>query len=72
MVKGSAWMTASNIISRMLGGDLHHPLVRLDGRARKRSEQFVFNGGYTIYALFLTYLTAGIPGAIAKWTSHYK
>ncbi len=45
MVKGSAWMTASNIISRMLGAILHHSLVRLDGRARKRSEQFVFQWG---------------------------
>ena len=63
-------MTASNIISRMLGRFTSFP-VRLDGRARKRSEQFVFNG-YTIYALFLMISTAGIPGAIAKQTSHYN
>ena len=47
MVKGSAWMTASNIISRMLGAIYIIP-VRLDGRARKRSEQFVFNGVYDL------------------------
>ena len=47
MVKGSAWMTASNIISRMLGRFTSSP-VRLDGRARKRSEQFVFNGVYDL------------------------
>ena len=47
MVKGSAWMTASNIISRMLGA-IYIILVRLDGRARKRSEQFVFNGVYDL------------------------
>ena len=47
MVKGSAWMTAKYYLPHVRG-DLHHPLVRLDGRARKRSEQFVFNGVYDL------------------------
>ena len=71
MVKGSAWMTASNIISRMLGAIYIIPGT-LGWASTETEANSLFSMGYTIYALFLMISTAGIPGAIAKQTSHYN
>lgn len=71
MVKGSAWMTASNIISRMLGAIYIIPWYAWMGEHGNEANS-LFSMGYTIYALFLMISTAGIPGAIAKQTSHYN
>lgn len=71
MVKGSAWMTASNIISRMLGAIYIIPWYAWMGEHGNEANS-LFSMGYTVYALFLMISTAGIPGAIAKQTSHYN
>ncbi|MGK0551180.1 putative polysaccharide biosynthesis protein [Enterococcus faecalis] len=71
MVKGSAWMTASNIISRMLGAIYIIPWYAWMGEHGDAANS-LFSMGYTVYALFLMISTAGIPGAIAKQTSHYN
>lgn len=59
MVKGSAWMTASNIISRMLGAIYIIPWYAWMGEHGNEANS-LFSMGYTIYALFLMISTAGI------------
>jgi O-antigen/teichoic acid export membrane protein len=71
MVKGSAWMTASNIISRMLGAIYIIPWYAWMGEHGNAANS-LFSMGYTVYSLFLMISTAGIPAAIAKQTSHYN
>ncbi|MGH2096157.1 oligosaccharide flippase family protein, partial [Enterococcus faecalis] len=69
--KGSAWMTASNIISRMLGAIYIIPWYAWMGEHGNEANS-LFSMGYTIYGLFLMISTAGIPAAIAKQTCHYN
>ncbi|WP_321388865.1 polysaccharide biosynthesis protein [uncultured Enterococcus sp.] len=71
MVKGSAWMTASNIISRLLGAVYIIPWYAWMG-AHGDEANSLFSMGYTVYSLFLLISTAGIPAAIAKQTAHYN
>ncbi|MFV0560918.1 MAG: oligosaccharide flippase family protein [Enterococcus sp.] len=71
MVRGSAWMTASNIISRLLGAIYIIPWYAWMGENAKAANG-LFNMGYNIYALFLLVSTAGIPAAIAKQTARYN
>jgi O-antigen/teichoic acid export membrane protein len=71
MVKGSAWMTASNIISRLLGAVYIIPWYAWMGEHANEANS-LFSMGYTVYAFFLLISTAGIPAAIAKQTSYYN
>ncbi|MBM7690118.1 polysaccharide biosynthesis protein [Enterococcus ureilyticus] len=71
MVKGSAWMTASNIISRLLGAVYIIPWYAWMGSHANEANS-LSSMGYTVYALFLLISTAGIPAAIAKQTSYYN
>ena len=71
MVKGSAWLTASNIISRLLGAVYIIPWFAWMGTHGTEANS-LFSMGYTVYSLFLTISTAGLPAAIAKQTSHYN
>lgn len=71
MVKGSAWMTASNIISRLLGAVYIIPWYAWMGEHGDEANS-LFSMGYTVYSLFLLISTAGIPAAIAKQTAHYN
>lgn len=71
MARGSAWMTASNIISRLLGAIYIIPWYAWMGENAKAANG-LFNMGYNIYALFLLISTAGIPAAIAKQTARYN
>ncbi|WP_165006170.1 MULTISPECIES: polysaccharide biosynthesis protein [unclassified Enterococcus] len=71
MARGSAWMTASNIISRLLGAVYIIPWYAWMGEHAKAANG-LFNMGYNIYALFLLISTAGIPAAIAKQTARYN
>lgn len=71
MARGSAWMTASNIISRLLGAVYIIPWYAWMGENAKAANG-LFNMGYNIYALFLLISTAGIPAAIAKQTARYN
>ena len=56
MVRGTAWLTASNFLSRLLA----------------EQANALFGMGYNIYAVFLLISTAGIPVAIAKQVSKYN
>lgn len=71
MARGSAWMTASNMISRLLGAVYIIPWYAWMGENAKAANG-LFNMGYNIYALFLMISTAGIPAAIAKQTARYN
>lgn len=71
MARGSAWMTASNMISRLLGAIYIIPWYAWMGENAKAANG-LFNMGYNIYALFLMISTAGIPAAIAKQTARYN
>ncbi|WP_430599421.1 putative polysaccharide biosynthesis protein [Enterococcus sp. DIV0179] len=71
MARGSAWMTTSNILSRLLGAIYIIPWYAWMGENAKAANG-LFNMGYNIYALFLLISTAGIPAAIAKQTARYN
>lgn len=64
MLRGTAWMTASNIISRLLGALYIIPWYAWMGKQGDQANA-LFGQGYNIYALFLLISTAGIPVAIA-------
>ena len=65
MAQGSAWMTAGNIGSRLIGVIYVIPWYYWLGENADASNT-LFNMGYNIYALFIMISTAGIPAAIAK------
>lgn len=72
MLRGTAWMTASNIISRLLGALYIIPWYAWMGKQGDQANA-LFGQGYNIYALFLLISTAGIPVAIAKQdTTHLE
>lgn len=71
MLKGSVWMTAGSIFSRVLGAIYIIPWMAWMGSSYP-SANALFAKGYNIYSLFLIISTAGIPGAISKQISHYN
>ncbi|MBM7642412.1 putative polysaccharide biosynthesis protein [Streptococcus loxodontisalivarius] len=71
MVRGSAWLTASNFISRLLGAFYIIPWYSWMGSHGEEANA-LFGMGYNIYAIFLLISTAGIPVAIAKQVSKYN
>ncbi|AQP53950.1 polysaccharide biosynthesis protein [Vagococcus penaei] len=71
MVRGSMWMTAGSVLSRLLGAVYIIPWYAWMGKNGDIANS-LFNKGYNVYALFLMIATAGIPGAVAKQLSHYN
>lgn len=69
-VKGTAWLTAGNIISRILGALYVIPWAAWFGTAYV-SANSLYSIGYRSYALFLAISTAGFPSAIAKQLAYY-
>ena len=72
MARGSAWMTASNMISLDYWAQSILFLGMLGWAKMQKAANGLFNMGYNIYALFLMISTAGIPAAIAKQTARYN
>ena len=71
IVKGSIWMTLSNILSRLLGAVYIIPWYAwMQPHAELANS--LFGKGYNIYSLFLMIATAGIPSAVAKQISRYN
>ncbi|SJZ60294.1 Membrane protein involved in the export of O-antigen and teichoic acid [Pilibacter termitis] len=71
MVRGSLWMAAGNLVSRLLGAVYIIPWYAWMGSHANQANG-LFSMGYNIYALFLLISTAGIPGAVAKQTAKYN
>lgn len=70
-VTGTAWLTASNFISRLLGAVYIIPwYIWMGAYAAKANGLFTM--GYNIYAWFLLVSTAGIPVAVAKQVAKYN
>lgn len=71
MLRGSAWMTAGSIFSRVLGAIYIIPWYAWFG-SDKLQANALYTKGYTIYSLFIMIATAGIPSAVAKQVSKYN
>ena len=71
MVRGTAWLTASNFLSRLLGAFYIIPWYAWMGTHAEQANA-LFGMWYNIYAVFLLISTAGIPVAIAKQVSKYN
>ncbi|GBG94514.1 polysaccharide transport membrane protein [Ligilactobacillus salitolerans] len=71
MLKGSAWMTAGSIFSRVLGAIYIIPWYGWFG-ADKLQANALYTKGYTVYSLFIMIATAGIPSAVAKQVAYYN
>lgn len=73
IVKGTAWMTAGSIFSRILGAIYIIPWNAWMGTAAVAlAANALYAKGYNIYSEFLIISTAGIPGAISKQIAHYN
>ncbi|ANY13385.1 putative polysaccharide biosynthesis protein [Latilactobacillus curvatus] len=71
MLRGSAWMTAGSIFSRILGAVYVIPWPIWFG-ANFLQANTLFAKGYQIYSVFLVISTAGIPGALSKQIARYN
>ena len=71
MLRGTAWLTASNFISRLLGAIYIIPWYIWMG-SYAATANGLFTMGYNIYAWFLLVSTAGIPVAVAKQVAKYN
>ena len=71
MLRGTAWLTASNFISRLLGAIYIIPWYIWMG-SNAATANGLFTMGYNIYAWFLLISTAGIPVAVAKQVAKYN
>ena len=71
MLLGTAWLTASNFISRFLGAIYIIPWYIWMGKHAAEANG-LFTMGYNIYAWFLLISTAGVPVAVAKQVAKYN
>ncbi|MDO4666580.1 MAG: polysaccharide biosynthesis protein [Streptococcus sp.] len=71
MLRGTAWLTASNFISRLLGAIYIIPWYIWMGKHGAEANG-LFSMGYNIYAWFLLISTAGVPVAVAKQVAKYN
>ncbi|QBO35703.1 polysaccharide biosynthesis protein [Periweissella cryptocerci] len=71
MLRGSFWLTAGSIMSRVLGALYIIPWVAMFGEYGLQGNA-LFSKGYNIYALFLMAASAGIPSAVSKLVARYN
>ncbi|MGT2910448.1 putative polysaccharide biosynthesis protein [Streptococcus cameli] len=71
MVRGMAWLTAGNFISRLLGVLYIIPWYAMLGENQDVANG-LFNMGYQVYANFLLISTVGLPTAVAKQIAKYN
>lgn len=71
MVRGMAWLTAGNFLSRLLGIIYVIPWYMWLG-SHAAEANALFNMGYQIYANFLLISTVGLPTAVAKQIAKYN
>lgn len=70
MIRGSAWMTAGSVMSRILGAVYILPWWIWMGSSAYAANA-LFTKGYQIYSIFIIISTAGIPGAVSKQIARY-
>ncbi|MEJ6400453.1 putative polysaccharide biosynthesis protein [Nicoliella lavandulae] len=71
MLKGSAWMTAGSILSRILGAVYIIPW-RIWFASFFFQANALYVQGYNVYGVLLIAAIAGIPSAVAKQVAHYN
>ncbi|UQS85225.1 polysaccharide biosynthesis protein [Apilactobacillus apisilvae] len=71
MLKGSSWMTAGSILSRILGAIYIIPWSIWFGNLYFQANA-LYVQGYNVYSMFLIISIAGVPSAIAKEVAHYN
>lgn len=73
LVKGSAWMTAGSITSRLLGALYVIPWLYMIGNDKTQDlANALMSVGYRIYSVFLIIATAGIPGVLSKEVAYFN
>lgn len=71
MIRGSAWMTAGSVMSRILGAAYILPWWVWMGTSAYAANA-LFTKSYQIYSIFIIISTAGIPGAVSKQIARYN
>ncbi|GKT04472.1 putative polysaccharide biosynthesis protein [Furfurilactobacillus entadae] len=71
ILRGTGWMTAASITSRVLGALYIIPWVMWFGTFYNQANA-LFSKGYNVYSIVLMVSTAGIPAAISKLIAHYN
>lgn len=71
MLRGSFWLTAGSMMSRVLGALYIIPWVAMFGEYGLQGNA-LFSKGYNIYSLFLMAATAGVPAAVSKLVARYN
>lgn len=71
ILRGTGWMTAASITSRILGALYIIPWVIWFGSFYNQANA-LFSKGYNVYSIVLMISTAGIPAAISKLIAHYN
>lgn len=71
ILRGTGWMTAASITSRVLGALYIIPWVAWFGTFYNQANA-LFSKGYNVYSIVLMISTAGIPAAISKLIAHYN
>ncbi|RRG18178.1 polysaccharide biosynthesis protein [Weissella viridescens] len=71
MLRGSFWMTAGSLASRLLGALYVIPWMAMLGYTYANQANAVYGQGYQIYSLALMIATAGLPNVLARLVAEY-
>lgn len=71
MIRGSMWMTAGSVFSRVIGAIYIIPWLIWMG-SNGNLANALYAKAYQVYSIFLVISTAGVPGAISKQVAHYN
>lgn len=71
MLRGSFWLVAGSIMSRIIGALYIIPWAAMFGQMQYQGNA-LFSKGYNIYALALMAATAGVPSAVSKLVAKYN
>lgn len=71
MLRGSFWLVAGSIMSRIIGALYIIPWAAMFGEMQYQGNA-LFSKGYNLYALALMAATAGVPSAVSKLVARYN
>jgi O-antigen/teichoic acid export membrane protein len=72
LLRGSFWLTAGGIGSRLLGALYIIPWVAMIGAAYSTSANSLYAQGYQIYSVFLLIATAGLPNVLSRLVAEFQ